>query len=82
MKKILIAAVAVGSFSLLSFTSVDTNSDKKEVNLEVITSYENLITAAKEIFTRDEKTFPDKFSTRRRTYEPAVLAESNVIENY
>lgn len=84
MKKVLIAAVAVGSFSLLSFTSVNTNSDKKEVSLDVITSYENLLTGAKEVFTRDEKTFSDKFTARRATWTPVEvsMAQSDVIENY
>jgi hypothetical protein len=85
-KKVLLAAVAVASLSLVSFTSVNKDSDKKEVSLKNIISYENLITADKEVFTRDEKTFSDKFNYRRQTWTPtsySVLStQSNVIDGF
>lgn len=84
MKNLMIPAlVVVTAFTLFSFKSNDL-SDTKESKLEQVKSYKNLVTAAKDIFTRDEKTFSDKFTTRRATFTPTttLTAQSDVINNY
>ncbi|QKX04496.1 hypothetical protein HN014_06070 [Aquimarina sp. TRL1] len=81
MKKIILTlGVFVVTLSLFSFSTIGDTSETISIdNLNEDVS-ERAIAAAE--FVRDEKTFPDKFVSRRKTWTKEIQSSSEVLNNY
>jgi hypothetical protein len=79
MKKSIFTGVAVLTvFTLFSFSTVEKNATENEAKI-----VENKVVNEPPVFTRDEKTFSDKFTYRRQTTTGRVASQQqSVLDNY
>ena len=76
MKKSILSGVAIlAVFALFSFSTVENDSTTKETKIEEVK------TLIERRFTRSERTFSDKFSTRREVWDRSNTNSQNEVLN-